>query len=252
MSSYCRAAAIVLLVASALVAAPPLARAADPLTARLPDNVPETAILSNGTGFFVNSSGAVVTARHVVENCKKILVMKNRNLYPVRRAVISRTMDISLLFPAVGAADAAVIEADDTLQDGEPVYFLGDNALRTQKSDRPALANAFVAKDQAENSTEYLFSIAGFAVPGYSGGPVLNAKGHVIGLILGKQELVRKTRNNLVVGVSSSIRSVTPVAIKKLLKANKVPYQLGTASAGGATPNQLIADKISVGVICVK
>jgi S1-C subfamily serine protease len=251
MSTHRRAIAIALLVAVGLGVWPLLSLAADPPTARLADNVPESAIMSNGTGFFVNTSGAVVTARHVVENCKKIVVMKNRNLYPVRRAVISKTMDISLLFPVIGVTEAAEIEADNTLHDGEPVYFLGDNVLRTTKSDRPALTNAFVATDQAEASTEYLFSITGFGVPGYSGGPVLNSKGHVIGIILGKQELVHRTRN-FVLGVSSDVRSVTPVAIKKLLKANKVPYRLGSATAESRLPNQVIADKISVGVICVK
>jgi S1-C subfamily serine protease len=223
---------------------------ADPVTARLPDSVPETSILSNGTGFFVNASGTVVTARHVVQNCKKILVMKDRNLYPVRRAVISHNMDISLLFPVALTAQPAVIEADNTLHDGEPVYFLGDNALRASKSARPALFDAVVALNQTRESTEYLFQISGSAVPGYSGSPVLNAQGHVIGIILGTQKFAEKTRSGLVLGGSSSVESVTPVAIKKLLDANKVSYQ--TTASSGAQPNQLVAQKISVGVICIK
>src|SRR5215469_3432 len=115
---------------------------------------------------------AVVTARHVVQGCKNLLVMKNRNLYPVRRAVIANNMDIPLLFPAIDVAAPAVIEADNTLHDGDPVYFLGDNDLRVAGSDRPMIADAVIAADQAEESTEYIFHITGNSVPGYSGAPV--------------------------------------------------------------------------------
>ena len=228
------------------------ASSGDPMTARLPDNIPETSILSNGTGFFVDASGAVVTARHVVQNCKKILVMKDRNLYPVRRAVISQNMDVSLLFPVVPGAEPAVIEADNTLHDGEPVYFLGDNDLRTSKNDRPVLFDALVALNQAKESTEYLFQITGSASPGYSGSPVLNTQGHVIGIILSTQKAVEKMRSGVVLRSSSSVQSVTPVAIKKLLDANKIAYQTTAPSFGAARPNQLVAERISVGVICIK
>jgi hypothetical protein len=45
---------------------------------------------------------------------------------------------------------------------------------------------------------------------------------------------------------------MTPVAIKKLLDANKVPYRTSDTPTEPAVPNPLIADRISVGVICLK
>lgn len=215
---------------------------------RLPDGVSEKAIMSNGTGFFVNSSGTVVTARHVVETCRQILVMKDRTLYPVQVMVLSRTMDLALLKTAIGVAEPAVFAVDKTLHDGEPVFFLGDNDLRTTRGGRPITSNGFIADDQAGASTAPLFSLTGNGVPGYSGSPVLDSNGHVIGMIVAKQALAPKKGS--ISDFISDVRSATPMAIKTFLDSEGVAYKESNMSAQNATMQQVVANRISAGVIC--
>ncbi|WP_170959074.1 TonB family protein [Magnetospirillum sp. 15-1] len=216
---------------------------------RLPDGVSEKSVMSSGTGVFVDSTGMVLTARHVVENCKKIAVMKGRMLFPVLGSVMSPNSDLALLRLAVTVENPAIFEADDTLHDGEPVFFLGDNNLRAEGGDdHPKISNALVADNQTAASAREVFAINGTGMPGYSGSPVLNSNGRVIGLVLGKQS--DRPKKGSMVDLIFTVRSATTASIKKFLGSAGVRYGTSNVSDQHAAAQQTVARRISVGIIC--
>jgi S1-C subfamily serine protease len=191
-----------------------------------------------GTGFIVNDAGIVVTARHVVEGCAKVSTIKDGHVLPVKQSTIVKEMDIAILQTQVSTQSPAILETDNHLKAGEPVYFFDASTLRRNASDHPLVYNGFIDGDQSREAAT--FTIKGNAFPGDSGGPVLNSKGHVVGMVIQRQKY------------SQWVVAVTPVALKMALDFVKVPYSTSSANDGNALYEQSRASAVSVGILCLK
>jgi S1-C subfamily serine protease len=163
-----------------VVAAAPTAPA--PPAATGGPNEPARGNVSTGTGFLVSSQGHFLTNAHVVENCRRVSVGTFGGAALVDR---DTTNDLALIKvdAVVPAKPLAFSETGPRL--GEEVMALGfplpsllQNGLNVTKGDVSSLAGA------GGDSRFIQFTAA--IQPGNSGGPLVNRRGSVLGVVTSK------------------------------------------------------------------
>lgn len=124
------------------------------------------------SGSFVTEFGHILTARHCVQDTTEIEVMTNDGqTYDASIIAVSKRQDLALI--QIGRTETPYFQLASNVQKSEPVVILGSplglTGLRTE---------GFVAK---------LFGDLTFldctALPGNSGGPVINSKGQLVGVV---------------------------------------------------------------------
>jgi len=137
--------------------------------------------VSQGTGFFIHKGGYIVTNYHVIENARAAGVYTKDSNYPYRVSIIGTNpdMDVALLkingeFPKLTFGDSNDVKVGEkVIAIGNP-YGLQFSATTGSVSQvhrtGPNGLNAYIQIDAAVN-------------PGNSGGPLINSKGEVIGMV---------------------------------------------------------------------
>ncbi len=138
------------------------------------------------TGFIVAADGYVVTNYHVVKGADSVHLQNTKgDSYRANVIYIDPINDLAMLhiqdstFKALKAAPYTFKEADSEL--GEDVYTIGF------PRDEVVYGQGYLSSrtGYAGDTTAYQISIP--VNPGNSGGPVLDSRGQVIGIISGKQ-----------------------------------------------------------------
>lgn len=150
---------------------------------------------SAGSAIVISSQGKLLTNHHVVNECKEIRIpVANKNAVLV---VADKANDLALLqvegevalpgtVPAVFADENSVKQGEDIVTFGFPLDgFLPASGNITQGI-ISALAGPF------NNSS--VLQITAPVQLGNSGGPVLNMKGQVVGVVIGKADAVKLTK----------------------------------------------------------
>ncbi len=139
-------------------------------------------IVSSGTGFFISPDGYFLTNYHVIENAKALkIILKNGQSYPVTIIKADKANDIAL-----GKADlktlflplASSIKADM----GEEVLTLGYPFISLTGKDQKATFGRINALNGIMDDYRF-YQIDVPVQPGNSGGPLINKKGQVIGIV---------------------------------------------------------------------
>lgn len=144
----------------------------------------------SGTGFHTGG-GRIVTNRHVVEGAVSVEVVADNGA--TRDATgwrVSRTADVAELMVTPAATDRPLKFADIVPTPGDRVavvgYPLGGPLTISEGRIIPAAVSSRIAS--AEESSELtsagpLIGATTEVLPGNSGGPLLDAQGHAVGLI---------------------------------------------------------------------
>lgn len=133
----------------------------------------------HGSGVIIDESGLMLTAYHVIENSREIQVQFNNGLLLNGHIVASdKASDIVLIkidgagFKPLPISQNSSALGDDILTIGTPI----DPELGQ------SIAKGIVSGKRLHNDIAYLqFDMA--VSPGNSGGPILNQKGEIIGLV---------------------------------------------------------------------
>jgi serine protease Do len=140
-------------------------------------------LASRGSGFFIDPEGYILTAQHVIDKAKEIEVrLADGRRLPARLVAAETQIDLAILKIAAETANPTLALGDsNSLHVGDLAVVFGfpfgrESAMNLGIISRPGRSFA----DSA--SFEYIQTDAG-AYPGGSGGPLLNSKGHVIGMI---------------------------------------------------------------------
>lgn len=144
-----------------------------------------------GTGMVIDATGLVLTNYHVVEGSTsvKVTIADSGKTYPATVLGHDATKDVALL-QLKGANGLATVKTDETVAEGESVTAVGNGGgtgeLQETSGTVLATGQAITASDDgsaagSENLTNLIESDAGI-VPGYSGGPLLDADGEVVGI----------------------------------------------------------------------
>ncbi|WP_321502024.1 serine protease [Breoghania sp.] len=201
----------------------------------VPAPPPETDRGTTGTGFAVTANGMILTNNHVVRNCRDITVDGT----PAKLVGSDKDFDLALLKVAGGDATAFVrfaalpapLNADVTVA-GYPLAGL----LGGLNVTRGAVTSAKGMLDDTKK-----MQISAPIQPGNSGGPVVNARGELIGVVVAKLDakLVSKYIGDIPQNVNFAVRGEIA---KLFLMQNGVAPAISNASS--AIPPELIATRL--------
>ena len=169
--------------------AKPAEEAADPFAAAKKSVVTVIAKLAfdkgfaTGTGFFVTSSGKLVTNFHVVKRTdyQQILMPGSKKPIDARILATDEEHDLALLQAMVDPpVPVAPLAAGAVLKMGDPVFALGSPAGPVLEM---SLSRGIVSSDKPRQFGDVALIQHDAAInPGNSGGPLLDQQGRVVGV----------------------------------------------------------------------
>lgn len=152
----------------------------------------ETIYSSNGTGFYVNMQGYVLTAHHVIDDCRGDIALHSTMAVHKARIVASdEVRDLAILktVQPVSVQGIGYLLADHTqVAIGDTVVAAGFPHSEESKNTFPKfVTNVGKVLDtrgyRMKNGDLPLF-FSNITKQGYSGGPVLDKNGNVVGVTL--------------------------------------------------------------------
>ena len=145
---------------------------------------------SNGSGFVVGRDGEIVTNHHVVDGCAKVTVSRAGESRDAGVRAMDADNDLALLQAPLAAGTAATFSRSPRARLGEAVTVAGyplqgllSNQLNVTSGNVSALASL---GDDVKR-----LQITAPVQPGNSGGPLLDAAGNVVGVVVSKLDAVR-------------------------------------------------------------
>ncbi len=204
----------------------------------------------SGTGFVV-ADGKVMTNNHVVDECRRMVIRNaSGTRFPARVDATDRRRDLALMTVSAAAGPPLTFRDNPPVQRGENVVTYGF-PLSGLVSSGPTLTTGDVSALTGLRDNPMHIQISAPVQQGNSGGPLLDAQGNVIGVVVSKLSAAR------VAAVTGDIPQNVNFAIKgtealAFLRANGVrPHAV--ASEGPDKRNfeiGLIANPSTVYVLC--
>ena len=138
---------------------------------------------SRGSGFIVDPAGFILTAQHVVDKAKEIEIrLADSQRVPARVVAADSQIDVAILkiqtereLPTLPFGDSASIRV------GELALVFGYPFGRESSMNLGIISRS--GRSYPDSASYELIQTDAGAYPGGSGGPLLNSKGHVIGMI---------------------------------------------------------------------
>ncbi|HEX3603454.1 MAG TPA: serine protease [Steroidobacteraceae bacterium] len=138
----------------------------------------------SGTGFFVNSTGQVLTAAHVVHECAVVEVRHGGNSVPATVAASSALLDLAVLDTHASNEHFLPLRHAGRLELGENVANIGF-PLQSLMTDAPTVTRGTLSSRAGLSGSLGQFQFSAPIQPGASGGPVIGARGDVVGVAVG-------------------------------------------------------------------
>jgi serine protease Do len=182
--------AVVVITTEAMIEHPPLEFPGLPGPFRFFMPIPPERQRGQGSGFIINKDGYVITNQHVIDGAQTIKIAVGLREYQAEVIGADKPLDIALLKIKADEKEKIIwpylpLGDSDKMRLGDPVLALGSPLGLVQSVNvgiishkhreglRPSGRDLFVE----------LMQLAMPGNPGYSGGPVLNDSGEVIGVI---------------------------------------------------------------------
>jgi len=165
-----------------------------------------------GAGIVWDAKGLILTNNHVVGRHNPMVILQNDREYPSR--LIARDADMDLALLSIDAVDLTPLKpAPVAPRVGEMVFAFGHPWGQRNTVTRGIVSALVHAHNRRGDKLPVIRSDVPLA-PGNSGGPLVNAKGEVVGI------------NAMIVGGDQSVSIAASVAndfVKKVHKAERIP-----------------------------
>ncbi|MEN3929717.1 serine protease [Microvirga sp. W0021] len=144
----------------------------------------EKASFSSGTGFFVDDKGHLLTNAHVVDSCRNFVVTADQ-IHDARARLIAKDdrNDLALLKIEEKPSTVAVFRTNVKL--GEPIAVFGYPLTSVLSTNGNFTVGNITALSGMANDSRHL-QISAPVQPGNSGGPLLDSRGNIVGVIVSK------------------------------------------------------------------
>lgn len=188
-----------------------------------------------GTGFFVTSEGKVLTNNHVIANCALRTIRRpDGGIYQAHVLAADRDIDLALLETTAQDVPTVSFRHPALPRDGEVANLLGYPNLGAIAPTVPQISPGQVRVDRPAYLLGPRFLIAADVRAGNSGGPVIDEKGNVMGIVYAQIDapaMLKKT-GTLPEDTAIAIRNI---AIEDFLDKNgvRITYNDSPALAGG-------------------
>lgn len=140
---------------------------------------------ASGTGFFISSSGLLVTAAHVVRNQEKIMVLYAGKLTKAEVIKTDPVTDLALVKVDKSPVAFLHIARSDNIPVGLEVYAIGYPQVNVQGLSPKFTAGIINSNSGLKGSTKHV-QFSAEIQRGNSGGPLLGTDGTVVGIVLSK------------------------------------------------------------------
>jgi len=148
-----------------------------------PEKVRKEKGFSTGTGFFISAEGHMITNYHVIANAKKITVSIDDKEIEAKIIIQDKINDIAII-KINSTSNITVLPISKTKNSdvGEEVFTLGYPLVDIQGKELKATFGRINSMSGAQDDIR-LMQIDVPIQPGNSGGPLINSKGEVIGIV---------------------------------------------------------------------
>ena len=157
----------------------------------------QAAEISSGSGVVISAQGDILTNAHVVEGCQSITVKLASGITEAAALVASdekndlalvRLRDTASPLPSV-----AVLREGSPLRAGDTIVALGYPLSGLLATGANLSVGNLSALAGLRDDSRYL-QISAPVQPGNSGGPLLDASGHLVGIVTAKLDAMRLAR----------------------------------------------------------
>ncbi|MCB9310386.1 MAG: serine protease [Lewinellaceae bacterium] len=143
-------------------------------------------LVSQGSGFFINNFGYVITNKHVVEKGEYFKIVYNDIIYKAE-LITSGSLDVCVLKITESIPNISYLSLgnSDNIQLGQKLYVFGYPYESTLGSSIKVTDGILSSKLGFQDNSNY-FQMSAPVNPGNSGGPIFNEKGDLIGVATSK------------------------------------------------------------------
>ncbi len=177
-----------------------------------------------GSGFFVSRQGHVLTNNHVVKGCSSALVkIAGGQSYNAAVVARDRENDLALLSTSQVVKSVATFYAGSRIRPGDLVVVVG-YPLHGLLASPATVTTGVVSALAGPHDDKRLLQITAPVQAGNSGGPLLDERGNVIGIVVGKLDALK------VAGLTGDLPENVNFAInaslaRAFLEARQVVYE---------------------------
>lgn len=161
---------------------------------------------ASGSGFIISPDGIIITNSHVIQDGAEVEVIFNSNESKKASVIKSGTipLDIAILKVAGNNLKYLPLADSNDCKEGEEVVAIGAPLSLSETITKGIISNCNRQLKDELHDIKYIQTDAAIS-PGNSGGPLINKKGEVIGMLTWK--IVRKGFDGLNFAITSNVIS---------------------------------------------
>jgi S1-C subfamily serine protease len=146
-------------------------------------------LYATGSGFYVTTTGHVLTNDHVVADCGEVKITENEHSTPAKVLATDANLDLALV-QLPHPVPTAVVFREAAPRLGETVVVMGFPLSGLLSSDA-VVTTGIVSALAGMRDDRHQLQISAPVQPGNSGGPLLDPSGHLVGVVVAKLDGVR-------------------------------------------------------------